>query len=160
MVKQPDLVEIHELYDLRLALELFVVAQLAERGLPPGECQVIAAPWRSLLATPVSEEIDSAQLALADASFHEALARATGNRLLYEHLRQVDERLHFTRLTDITTGERLQITCAQHLHLLDCIDAGDAAAAQQAIRTNIEFGRTQVERALKEALAQAYLQNW
>jgi DNA-binding GntR family transcriptional regulator len=159
MVKQPDLVEIHELYDVRLALELFVVAQLAERALLDGLAQEIAAPWRSLLNTPATAEIDSGQLAIADAGFHEALARATGNRLLYDQLRQIDERLHFTRLTDITTGERLHSTCKQHLHLLDCIEAGDPVAAQEAIRTNIEFGRTHVERALKEALAQAYLQS-
>jgi DNA-binding GntR family transcriptional regulator len=159
MVKQPDLVEIHELYDVRLALELFVVTQLTQRSLLNGLSQELAAPWRARLHTPANAEIDSGQLAVADAEFHEALARATGNRLLYEHLRQIDERLHFTRLTDITTGERLRITCEQHLHLLDCICAGDALAAQEAIRTNIEFGRTHVEWALKEALARAYLQS-
>lgn len=158
-VKQPDLVEVHELYDVRLALELFAVGQLAERGLPDGIAQEIATPWHTWLTISVAAEIDSEQLALADARFHESLARATGNRLLYDHLRQVDERLHFTRLTDITTGERLRITCEQHLHLLDCIQAGDHNAAQGALRTNIEFGRTHVERALKEALAGAFLKH-
>jgi DNA-binding GntR family transcriptional regulator len=50
----------------------------------------------------------------------------------------------------------LHITCRHHLHILECIRQGDAGAAQGAIRANIDFGRGNVEDALKEALARAH----
>ena len=156
-VKLPDLTEVHDLYDVRLALELFVVRQLAERGMAEEPWQRLYGLWRDLLDASATRALAAEQLAAEDEAFHEALAQATGNRLLFDQLRQIDERLLFTRRNDITTPERLRITCRQHLHLLECIRAGDGAAAQQALYTNVEFGRSNVERALKDALAQAYL---
>ncbi len=72
-------------------------------------------------------------------------------------LRVVDERLFFTRIQDITTLERLQTTCRQHLTILERIQQGDPAGARAAMRANIEYGRHNVEAALKEALAQAFM---
>jgi DNA-binding GntR family transcriptional regulator len=156
-VKLPDLTEVHDLYDVRLALELFVVGQLAERGMDEERWQQLYGRWQELLSLPVEPVLAEGGLADEDAAFHEALAQATGNRLLYDQLRAIDERLFFTRRTDITTVERLHMTCKQHLHILACIRAGDSAAAQKALLTNVDYGRSNVERALKDALAQAYL---
>jgi DNA-binding GntR family transcriptional regulator len=158
-VKLPDFTEVHELYDVRLALELFVVARLTEYGLADEEWRPLYQTWTALLEDKAGPPIDNGGLAHEDAAFHEALAQATGNRSLYEHLRLIDERLYFTRLHDITTDERLRITCEQHLHILACIRNGEVEAAQQAMRANVEFGRSNVEQALKEALARAYLGN-
>lgn len=155
-VKQPNLVELHELYDVRLALELFIVAQLAESGMAHDDWKPLYERWASLAANAAFAVVDSHALAHEDAAFHEALARATGNRLLYEHLRMVDERLFFTRMYDITTAERLATTSRQHVEILTCISRRDGRAAQEAVRTNIDFGRGNVEAALKEALAQAH----
>src|SRR5262245_43214677 len=61
------------------------------------------------------------------------------------------------RMFDITTVERLWDTCRQHIRILDTIAAGDATAAKDAMRLNIEGARAQVKQAIKEALARAYL---
>jgi DNA-binding GntR family transcriptional regulator len=92
-----------------------------------------------------------------DEEFHETLARATGNQSLLQRLRSVDERLHFIRMTDITTAERVRNTCRQHLRLLECIAAKNVAGAREALQMNIRDGRQHVETAVKEALANAYL---
>lgn len=157
MVKLPDFTEVHELYDVRLALELFVVERLAQSGLEDAAWRLLHESWQSLLERVEDAPLDNGHLAHEDVAFHEALAQATGNRSLYEQLRMIDERLYFTRLHDITTAERLRLTCEQHLHILVCIRNRDVEAAQQAMRANIEFGRSNVEQALKEALARAYL---
>ena len=60
-------------------------------------------------------------------------------------------------MSDITTRERLAITCRQHLDILDQIAQGNIAAARAALQLNIDFGRHNVESALKDALARAYL---
>jgi DNA-binding GntR family transcriptional regulator len=157
-VKQPNLDEIHELYEVRLALELFVVEQLAQRGLMDTTYTAQAALWQELAAQAAAANLPNAEaLARHDEAFHETLAAATGNSALLAHLRMINERLLFMRMTDITTPERLAITCRQHVEVLDRIAAGEVEAARAALRANIDFGRHNVESALKDALARAYL---
>jgi DNA-binding GntR family transcriptional regulator len=156
-VKQPNLEEINELYDVRLALELYVVEHLASVGMPAEKREELAENWRSLGQTGDLRELDGEPLARQDEAFHETLAATAGNNSLLSHLRLVNERLFFTRMSDITTPERLAITCRQHQEILDQIAQGNVAAARTALHTNIDFGRYNVESALKDALARAYL---
>lgn len=156
-VKQPDLLEINELYDVRVALESFVVERLATRGLDETIHAELRETWQQIRTGDETHAIDALALARQDEAFHETLARATGNQILQEQLRTIDERLHFVRVADITSAARLHTTREQHLHILQCIRQGQASAAVAAMRENIEFGRANVKTALKEALARAYL---
>jgi DNA-binding GntR family transcriptional regulator len=152
-VRQPDLEEIHDLYDVRLALEFFVVETLALNGMPEADWQQQRNAWQNILEhLPQS----TADFAVADETFHEELAAQTGNRALVQYLRNIDERLHFVRTNDITTPERLAETCQQHLEILNCIKAGEVGQAREAIRQNIENGRKKVEGAVREVLVRSY----
>ncbi len=156
-VRQPNLNEINELYEVRLALELYAVERLAQSGMEPARWFALYETWQALAASQEEVEIAPMELARLDAAFHEELAAAVGNQSLADLLRVVDERLFFTRIQDITTLERLQTTCRQHLTILERIQQGDPAGARAAMRANIEYGRHNVEAALKEALAQAFM---
>lgn len=152
-VRQPDLEEIHDLYDVRLALELFVVETLTLNGMPESAWQQQRETWQNILDhLPQS----TADFAANDESFHEGLAALTGNQALVQYLRNIDERLHFVRTTDITTPERLVETCQQHLIILDCIKSGEVGQAREAIRQNIENGRKKVEVAVREVLVRSF----
>jgi DNA-binding GntR family transcriptional regulator len=156
-VKQLNLEQINELYEVRLALELYVVEHLARVGIPETTRQELEENWRLLGQTGNLRELDGEPLARQDEIFHETLAITAGNNSLLAHLRLVNERLFFTRMSDITTRQRLAITCRQHLEILEQIAQGNIAAARSALQTNIDFGRHNVESALKDALARAYL---
>jgi DNA-binding GntR family transcriptional regulator len=153
-VKQPDMKKIHELYDVRLALELFVVAQLAENGMPVEVLEHLNNSWQSIMNDLPKMNADFPTI---DEEFHETLAQATGNQSLIQILRDIDERLHFIRLSDITNTERLQKTCEQHLKILDCIKDRTVDCAREALLLNIQDGRTNVDQAVKEAIGRAYL---
>jgi DNA-binding GntR family transcriptional regulator len=155
-VKQLNLDEINELYEVRLALELYVVEKLALSGLPTETYVQLAENWRMLGQTGDLRELDGEPLARQDEAFHETLSAAVNNSFLAQ-LHIVNERLFFTRMNDITTRERLATTCQQHLEILDQIVKGNAPAARAALQANIDFGRHNVESALKDALARAYL---
>ncbi len=152
-VKQPNRAEIEELYDVRLALETFIVERVALTGLPAAEAERLQDMWAGLLAR--LPDMDS-NAALADEHFHEALAQATGNKTLLDMLRSINERLRFVRMTDITTPERLRATCQQHLDILARLAAHDVAGAREAVRGNVEQGREHVQSAFLQALANAY----
>jgi DNA-binding GntR family transcriptional regulator len=62
-VKQPDVEGIHQLYDYRLALELFVVERLAETGPSAELAAKVRATWEPLLFVKADEAVDGDVLA-------------------------------------------------------------------------------------------------
>ena len=130
-VRQLDLRDVEELYDLRTAIELHVVDRVGPRR--KGE-----------------------ELALLDTRFHETLAGLTGNRLLLDQLRTINERLLVFRMIDFDEPQRAESTCRQHIKVIERIVARDAEGARIAMRRNIDDGREIVHDSIKEALAKAY----
>ena len=137
-VRQLDLRDVEELYDLRTAIELHVVARET---------------WKGIRVGPQREGEELAQL---DTRFHEALAELAGNRMLLEQLRAINERLLVFRMIDFDAPERTESTCRQHIKVIERIVAGDPDGARAAMRRNIDDGRDIVHHSIKEALAKAY----
>jgi DNA-binding GntR family transcriptional regulator len=153
-VKQYNLREIEELYEVRLALELFVVECLAKRGTPKkGDIDALKRTWSSLLNGPSKKDEELARL---DTLFHETLAQATGNKSLLRQLRGINERLLLFRMIDFGKAHRVESTCHQHLDILKRIAAKDISGAREAMRRNIDEGRNNVHTVIKDALARAY----
>ena len=153
-VKQHNIREIEELYEIRLALELFVVERLATQGAPKkGDIGMLMRTWTCLLNGP-SKQCE--ELARLDTMFHETLACATGNKSLLRQLRTINERLLLFRMIDFGKAHRAESTCHQHLEILKRIAARDAQGARKAMQRNIEDGQNNVHTAIKDALAKAY----
>jgi DNA-binding GntR family transcriptional regulator len=157
VVRQYNLVEIEELYDVRLALELYAVERLATKDPlhKNGEEDIdkLTKTWTGLLKGPVKK---AEELAKLDTQFHETLAHAVGNTSLLQHLRAINERLMLFRMIDFDKTDRAKSTCRQHLEILKRIAAKDASGARIAMQRNIEEGRNNVHMAIKDALARAY----
>ncbi len=153
-VKQYNLSEIEELYEVRLALELYVVESLAKRGASKkDDIDALKRTWTCLLNGPSKKDEDLARL---DTLFHETLAHTAGNKSLLRHLRAINERLLLFRMIDFGKAHRAERTCHQHLEILKRIAAKDVAGARKAMQQNIEEGRNNVHAAIKDALARAY----
>ena len=152
-VKQLNLTEINELYDVRIALETHVMERVCREGMEESPLLKIEGQWTQLLHNlpgvsnyPVGE----------DEEFHQTLAQATKNRTLQLMLKNIDDRIRFVRSIDIRSPERMEETCREHLGILDAVRHRDVAKAIVLVRRNIEAGRTSVEVALKDALARAH----
>ena len=155
-VKQPDVAGIHQLYDLRLALELFVVERLAETG-PPAELAArVRAYWEPLLHIRANAPVNGDELVQADEEFHLGLARAVGNAHIVETLEDINERLRFVRLAVTTTSHRVQATAGEHLAVLEALCRKNGEAARRALRQNINEARNKVELALARALTSSH----
>ncbi len=84
-----------------------------------------------------------------DFRFHLAVADATGNALFGSTLRLLRSQILFgmdlaRRLSEPRRGERSAVVCGEHDAIARAIREGDAAAARQAMRAHIDFGRTRV----------------
>lgn len=153
-VRQLDLRGITELYEVRIALEMYVVDRLATQRLAAEKIADLRRPWESVLANGTIPYDEMAEL---DCRFHESLAESAGNATLLQQLRSIDERLSLFRAMDFAAEQRVEDACQQHLDIIDRIAAGDSAGACAAIRANINHGLDNVESAVKNALAKAYL---
>jgi DNA-binding GntR family transcriptional regulator len=153
VVKQLNLTEIHELYDVRLVLEAYIMEQVCKTGLDEVTLATLKQRWTKLYETLPEMIADPVRV---DENFHDILARAVGNQAMMEMLRNIDDRIRFVRMFDITNAERLKATCVQHLEILEAIGRRDAGKAVEALRRNLEGGRIQAESAVKEALANAH----
>ena len=152
-VRQVKVNEVEEMYEVRLALELYVVESLATRGAPADELTAMAKAWNAVRRRP-KRAVE--ELAALDARFHERLASLFGNGTLMRQLEAINERLHLFRTIDFAKTDRVAGTCAQHLAIIDRIAARDVVGARDALRQNIEDGRNIVGNSIKEALARAY----
>ena len=152
-VRQFDLQEIDDLYDVRLVLELAIIDRVSARGMDPDELARLERYWRGLYEG--LPDMPDCLLA-KDEEFHEVLAQSAGNPVLQQMLKLVERRIHFARLADITNPERLKTTCLHHLAILKAVRERDPGKAAEAVRGNIEWGRSNVEAALKDALFRAH----
>jgi len=155
-VKQPDVAGIHQLYDFRLALELFVVERLALNGPPAELVASVKASWEPLLHIRADAPVDGDELVKADEAFHLGLARAIDNSYIVEALEDINERLRFVRRVVITTPHRMQDTAGEHLAIVEALRKKDAAKARRALWQNINHARNKVEIALARALTNAH----
>lgn len=153
-VKQLQLRDVEELYELRLALEIQVVQSLSSKGLPESILSELHARWSNPDAL-AGESISS--LADYDEAFHNALAEAHGNRLIQHQLNTINERLYAFREIDFSKTDRLASTCDEHLRLLEAIVARDTTTATDLIRKNIHSGLGNVETAIVQLVARSFL---
>jgi len=152
-VRQLNLSEIDELYEMRLVLETYIMEQVCRTGLDEATQATLKQRWTDLYEA-LPEMI--ADPVTVDEDFHDILARAVGNQAMMKMLRDIDDRIRFVRMFDITNAERLKATCMQHLEILEAIGRREAGKAVDVLRRNLEDGRIRAENAVKEALANAH----
>lgn len=151
-VREINLAEVEELYEVRIALETFAISLAVgrERG----------DNWASLEETwskiPDPLPPPEAMLGL-DEGFHKAIAEAGGNKALVEYLDSIGERIRAIRAKDFNDPERIRLTYLEHARILDLIAGGDVAGAGAALRDHILESKANVINAVKELLAAIYL---
>lgn len=135
-----------ELLEIRAALEVLVAGLAAQHMTRAGTAAIQAALDDMTVA---AEKIDAGtdQPAVVDAynradiAFHEALALASGNRMLSFVLEGFQGPLQHSFSQSFTGhisrgGSVIEVVLA-HQRILDCIRAGDSAGAQRAMREHL-----------------------
>ena len=114
----PDVDEVHDLYEVRMALELQALRRPAEHGTTHdlADLELLRDEW--LVLADKQPEPDPGFVTL-DEDFHVRLAEASGNPSLADLLRVVNERIRVVRMHDFLTGERVERTIVQHLEILE-----------------------------------------
>jgi DNA-binding GntR family transcriptional regulator len=130
--------EIRGLYELRALLDGFAGRRAAQ--LPDAE--------RMRLADALDASIGRMELALEPSNvsayysenlrFHWLMVEAAGNPALSETYRHIVQKLHLSRLTNLSQGMGLAASVADHRQIAAALRSGDAAATEQLLAKHVE----------------------
>ena len=135
--------QLAELYTVRTELEA-LAARLAARHATPEEVRVLA----QLVAEDYRIIDDPQALSRANRRFHHQIHLASHNRYLVQQLDIVHRTMALMARTSLAAEGRGEKSLAEHQTIVDAIAAGDAEAAEAALRTHIS---TAFETRLKES---------
>lgn len=121
---------IHELIEVRRALESTAAELAATRRVPEGLAGMVEA-IEQMAAAAESEDVTS--LVQADVLFHRALCDAAGNTVLAELADTVGERLLRERAALWDLPDRPERSLHEHSQVYEAISAGDVARARSTL---------------------------
>ena len=130
--------EIRGLYELRALLDGFCGRKAAQ--LAPAERARLA----DALDGSVGRMQDAAQSANVSAyysenlRFHWSMVEAAGNAALTETYRNVIQKLHLSRLTNLSHGLGMQASVADHREIAAALRAGDARRCEELLADHVQ----------------------
>ncbi len=131
--------DLAEVYEMRLLLEVPVIARLARDGLPDDLAARLTGLVDTIERTARSRDL-TGNLA-ADRDFHLALLAAGGNRRLVSTVARLRDQTRLHNLRTINADGRLVTSAEEHRPLLAAIVRRDEHAAERLIRQHLEHIR-------------------
>lgn len=127
--------DVHEIYDLRAALEARAARHLAQDR-RPSDIRSLRKLYERLLSA--ADSADLAAVSRADLAFHEGLCELTGNRRLLEvYVRNVPVLRSLMKL-DEYLYQSLDDIAAEHGPMMQAIEGGDAPLAASLFESHVE----------------------
>ncbi len=140
--------EVRQLFELRELVEPGVAGMAARRGDPAtaGAMAAHIAEMEEAAGGP-----DQRRVIAADAAFHHVLAHATGNDIVDDLMRHVLQTVGEERQASLGIPGQVERALAGHREILAAVEAGDPAAAEDAMRRHLRDALVHIERWLDEA---------
>ncbi|MBM3596377.1 MAG: GntR family transcriptional regulator [Alphaproteobacteria bacterium] len=133
-VRQMRIEDYMDALQVRLLLEP-TVAGMAAGNVPAATVQALRAQIAALRALPPDQPTDRALARDIDEGIHGAISAAVENRQLSAIIRTMRRQ---TQIFDLRSmPERLADTCAEHLAILDAVEAGDPERAAAAMAAHL-----------------------
>ncbi len=151
-VAEPDLLDLRDLYELRLALELHAINRAGSDGVEHDQSalEAIREKWLAIKEDPPVADGSFIEL---DESFHVSLCRASGNHAIVETLETVNARIRPVRMYDFLSADRIVLSIDEHLAITDSVIAKEYPKAAQLMREHIGASLDVVEERAATAMA-------
>lgn len=133
----PTLVEIQNLYELRITLELQGITRCIERpGIVHDEALLLPEleRWRAMQIAPPEPD---PSFVLEDEQFHRVLSLASGNPQLTAVLVSVSQRIRAVRMYDFLEPGRITLTIDEHIEITELVLQKKLSDARDALRTHV-----------------------
>jgi DNA-binding GntR family transcriptional regulator len=139
VVREPSIHEVIDLFDIRMALETFVVKRLSTTI----TSEQIARLRTNLEAQGKAvKDRDNAESTKLDTEFHLMLCEFAGNREILEVMERLRSKLHRVILgIQNKNPERISDGCREHEAIADAIFQGRGEQAAQRVVQHLEWGK-------------------
>lgn len=146
-VRQLSLEEANEIYEVRAALDA-LIGRLAAQRIHPEQLAHLKDLIKRMQAAGQARDVD-AYFPL-NIEFHETLAQAAGNTaLLGNYRRIVNELTLYRRETLARNAANFPISTRDHEAIVNAVDKGDAALAEQLLYQHVISSRERLHEALQ-----------
>jgi len=146
-VSRISLNDVRERLFIRSALEGEIAAEAARR-MSRNDRLALAANMEAAAAA--AEKDDQAAFYALDVAFHQILTAGLGMARAAEILDSLRDHLERARRLLLTPPGRLREVCSEHGAVVKALEAGDAAATREAMKSHIEMGRVLLESLARE----------
>ena len=136
-VRQLDATEIRDLYQMRGLLDGFAGRRVAQ----------LAPDKRGALATLLTASVDAMRQAAnmhdvqryyaENLRFHWAIVEAAGNQQLSDTYRSIVQKLHLSRLKNLSQDIGMQVSIAEHTEIVDALCRLDAARSEALLAQHV-----------------------
>jgi DNA-binding GntR family transcriptional regulator len=157
-VAEIDLLDLRDLYELRLTVEVRGILRAREAGVTHDRAALLElrSVWEQIASAPPPADGSFIEL---DESFHLALARSSGNVAFIETLELVNVRIRPVRTFDFLTEDRVSQSIGEHLAIVEALLDGEIDLAADRLREHIGASLEIVEQRASEAIRQRALRS-
>jgi len=142
-VKPFDFHFFHEIYDVRVIIEMAAVKKICEQESTSPLLNDLKRIW---LVTPAERIDDPATVSILDERFHEMLVEATSNSEMAKIHHGITERIRVIRRLDFTQKPRIEATYVEHGKILRAVLQRRADQAQMLLKSHIEESKAEVRK--------------
>jgi DNA-binding GntR family transcriptional regulator len=151
-VAMPDFTDLRDLYDLRITLEMRGISRAVESDAVTHDAAMLEPlrdQWRAMWDERPEPTPDFVAI---DEDFHLTLLRSSGNGVMANTLEGVNARIRPVRMYDFLTEQRIELTIAQHLSVVEAVLASKLDEAAIALRAHVGESMEEVERRVARAI--------
>jgi phosphonate utilization transcriptional regulator len=146
-VRQLSLEEANEIYEVRAALDA-LIGRLAAQRILPEQLAHLKALVKRMQDAGRARDVDAYFPLNID--FHETLAQAAGNKALLANYRRIVNELNlYRRETLARNAANIPISTRDHEAIVNAVDKGDAALAEQLLYQHVIDSRERLHQALQ-----------
>lgn len=137
-VRRLEAEEVRALYELRALLDGFAGRRAA--ALPDPERMRLAEALDASVARmqEAAQDVDVSAYYSENLRFHWLMVEAAGNAPLSETYRNIVQKLHLSRLTNLSHGLGMTVSVADHREIAAALRAGDAPRCQQLLERHVQ----------------------
>lgn len=136
-VRNATMDEVRQLYFARGAMEGICAADFTRRASPEQKADLAAIAEEMEVCVAGSAPEQFSQL---NARWHNLIMEGAGNNVIRGLVQRLNTPIHHLVFETFYRGERLRAAVEDHRRIVDAINAGDAAAADQAMREHVING--------------------
>ncbi len=133
-VREIDMSEITQYYDVRLTLESMAI-DLACQHMSDEDIRALMARWDPQTRPGMTDNVE--KMVAREEGFHIDVAIGGGNTVLVNYLQDINNRIRIIRRLDFTSSTRIDATYEEHHAIAEAIFQRDAQRGKQLIREHI-----------------------